>query len=55
MYQTKTEKGVNMNIVLKIREALENALEYFLETRDINDFISDINEIITNITLGVFE
>lgn len=44
-----------MKIIDNILRKLNNSLEYYHETRDVDDLISDISDIITEITIECLE
>ena len=41
-----------MDIIRDIISKLKNALDYYYETEDVDDLISDINEIIGDLIVG---
>jgi len=44
-----------MEIINKILRELKNALEYYEKTEDETDLVSDIQKVITDLTIGCFE
>lgn len=50
-----TKKAFYMRIVQKIIRNLENILDYYNQTEDTNDLVSDIREIIVSLQLGTLE
>ena len=44
-----------MEIVQKILRNLLNLLEYYKETEDVDDLVSDIQELVVSLQLGTIE
>jgi len=41
-----------MKVVLEITKKLTNALDYYSETKDVDDLVLDIEKIIIDLTIG---
>lgn len=44
-----------MEVVRRIVVKLQNAIEYYDQTKDVYDLVSDINDIITGLTFGILD
>lgn len=44
-----------MDIIPKIIKKLENFLDYYNQTRDVSDLVSDVQELIADLCYGTLE
>jgi len=46
---------MTIEIIPKIVKSLRNSLDYYNQTKDINDLVYDLNELIDELTIGSLE